>query len=73
MALRFCAESEARIFINENLTQRRQELLAMARNMKRAQKLNWVWTVDGNIFARKKEDSRPVRINEPLDLDTLTS
>ena len=67
------SDSEARIFINENLTQKRQELLAMARNMKRAQKLNRVWTVDGKIFARKTEDSRPVRINERLDLDTLTS
>ena len=67
------SDSEARIFINENLTQRQQELLAMARNMKRAQKLNRVWTVDGKIFARKTEDSRPVRINERLDLDTLTS
>ena len=28
------SDSEARIFINKNLTQRRQELLAMARNMK---------------------------------------
>ena len=41
------SDSQTRIFINENLTHRRQELLAMVRNMKRAQKLNRVWTVDG--------------------------
>ena len=68
-----CFDSEARIFINENLTQKRQELLASARNMKRARKLNQVWTVDGKIFARKKEDSRPVRINDRWDLENLAS
>lgn len=38
-------KSEVRIFINENLTQKPQELLATVRNMKRARKFNHVWTI----------------------------
>ena len=70
-------KSELRIFINENLTQKPQELLATARNIKRARKFNQVWTVhsewtvDVKIFPRKTEDSRPVRINDLRDLENV--
>ncbi|XP_078356598.1 uncharacterized protein LOC144641468 [Oculina patagonica] len=62
---------DARIFINENLTQWRQELLAKARKMKKAKKISRVWTVDGKIFARKTEESRPVKISELWELEEL--
>ena len=61
--------ANGRIFVNENLTQYRQEVLAKARKMKKANKIFRVWTVDGKIFARKTEDSRPVRISEIWELD----
>ena len=64
---------EARIFINENLTQYTQELLAKARKKKKANKLYRVWTVDGKIFVRKTEESRPVRISEVWELDELAT
>ena len=57
-------EVEARIYINENLTRRRQELLAKARKMRKAKNLVRVWTVDGKVFVRKTEESRPVRITD---------
>ena len=57
-------EVEARIYINENLTQRRQELLAKARKMRKAKYFVRVWTVDGKVFVRKTEESRPVRITD---------
>ena len=61
--------ANGRIFVNENLTQYRQEVLAKARKMKKANKIFRVWTVDGKIFVRKTEDSRPVRISEIWELD----
>ena len=66
-------EVEARIYINENLTPRRQELLAKARKMRKAKKLVRVWTVDGKLFVRKTEESRPVRISEDWDLENLAT
>ena len=64
---------EARIYINENLTQRRQELLAKARKMRKAKKLVRVCTADGKLFVRKTEESRPVRISEDWDLENLAT
>ena len=61
--------ANGRIFVNENLTQYRQEVLAKARKMKKANKIFRVWTVGGKIFVRKTEDSRPVRISEIWELD----
>ena len=66
-------EVEARIYINENLTQRRQKLLAKARKMRKAEYLVRVWTVDGKVFVRKTEESRPVRISEDGDLENLAT
>ena len=66
-------DKEGRIFINENLTQYRQEILAKARKMKRANKIYRVWTVDGIFFVRKTEESRPRRINEAWDLEELAT
>ena len=66
-------DDKARIYINENLTQRRQELLAKARKLKRLKKLYRSWTVDGKIFVRKSEDSRPVRIDGIWDLEELAT
>ena len=41
--------------------------------MKRAEKINRVWTVDGNIFVRKTEESRPLRISEAWELEELAT
>ena len=61
--------ADGRIFVNKNLTQYRQEVLAKGRKMKKANKIFRVWTVDGKIFVQKTEDSRPVRISEIWELD----
>ena len=61
--------ADGRIFVNKNLTQYRQEVLAKERKMKKANKIFRVWTVDGKIFVQKTEDSRPVRISEIWELD----
>ena len=45
-------EVEARIHINESLTQRRQGLLAKARKMRKAKNLVRVWTVDEKVSVR---------------------
>ena len=42
--------ADGRIFVNKNLTQYRQEVLAKARKMKKANKIFRVWTVDGKNF-----------------------
>ena len=66
-------EVEAGIYINDNLAQRRQELLVKARKMRKAKNLVRVWTVDGKVFFRKTEESRPVRISEDWDLENLAT
>ena len=45
-------EVEARIHINESLTQGRQGLLAKARKMRKAKNLVRVWTVDEKVSVR---------------------
>ena len=41
--------------------------------MRKAKKLVRVWTVDGKLFVRKTEESRPVRISEDWDLENLAT
>ena len=57
------------IFINENLTARRKELLAKARKLKKEKSYHRVWTMDGKIFLRIAEGTKTIQIREEDDLD----
>ena len=60
-----------RIFINENLTSYRRELVKTANQKRREGMLLSVWTLDGEIFVKTSPEGRPIRIYEENDLVNL--
>ena len=63
--------SSNRIFINENLTTCRRNLVRLANKKKEDGLLKGVWTVDGKIFVKTSPEGRPIRINTEDDLLNL--
>ena len=55
-----------KIFINENLTASRRELLG-----KEELSLLGVWTIDGKVFVKTSPEGRPIRIYSEHDLNNL--
>ena len=49
-------EDLKRIFLNEDLTKRRSEILFEARNLRRANKLKAAYSSDGKVLVRDKKD-----------------
>ena len=60
-----------RIFLNENLTVYRRELVSRASEMKKDRLLTSFWTMDGKIFVKTSPSGNPVRIFSDYDLDNL--
>ena len=60
-----------RIFINENLTPFRADLVKQANEMKSDGLLSSVWTLDGKIYVKTSPEGNPVRIYSENDLDKL--
>lgn len=56
------------IFINEDLTSRRLKLLMRARKCVKDKKIWSVWTNDGNLWYKVKENGELERINDENDL-----
>ena len=63
--------SSNRIFINENLTAYRRNLVRMANERKNDGLLKGVWTIDGKLFVKTSPEGRPIRINTEDDLFNL--
>ena len=59
------------IFINENLTAFRRELVRKANPRKEELSLLGVWTIDGKVFVKTSPEGRPVRIYSERDLNNL--
>ena len=60
-----------RIYINENLTSYRRRIMKKANEKRRDGELLSVWSLDGTIFVKTSPAGRPIKINEPEDLDHL--
>ena len=60
-----------KIFINENLTAHRRNLVRLANKKKEDGLLISAWTVDGKVFVKTSPEGRPIRINIEDDLDNL--
>ena len=60
-----------RIFINENLTPYRADLVKQANEMKSDGLLSSVWSLDGKIYVKTSPEGNPVRIYSENDLDKL--
>ena len=60
-----------RIYLNENLTSYRRELLKQANQKRKDGLLVSVWSMDGKIFIKTSPDGRPIRVYEKNDLENL--
>ena len=65
------AAGQGRIFINENLTSYRKDLLRKANDKRRDGLVTSVWSLDGKIFVKTSPEGNPVRIYEEEDLENL--
>nr|XP_039270444.1 uncharacterized protein LOC120345111 [Styela clava] len=59
------------LYINENLTDFRNNLLYNARMSKKTNKYERLWTTNGNIFMRKNKDSPRIQIRKLADIGNL--
>ena len=56
------------LYINENLTKKRSELLAKTRKAKYEAKYKYLWTKNGNIFVRKSDQAQSLHIKSEQDI-----
>ncbi len=61
-------EEDHPIYINEDLTSRRNKLFYDARSMKKSGKLTAVWTQEGNVIIKTSESSEPIPVKTQSDL-----
>lgn len=64
----FNIEGLGNLFINENLTRFKRELLYEARKLKKLCKYEYLWTVNGNIYIKKDRLAQRIQINCKNDL-----
>ena len=57
------------IFVQENLTKRNQEIMYLARQMKRSGKLWAAWSDGCVLKVKRTQQSATVRLNSKSDLD----
>ena len=67
----FPVEGMEKLFINENLTQRRKRLFWLSKQKAKELEYKYFWTQNGQIFVRKNEESENVLIRTKSDLDQL--
>ncbi len=56
------------VYLNDSLTQHRQQLLCAARRLVKARKLYAAWSQNGNILVRKQETSKIIQVYDNEDL-----
>lgn len=57
--------------LKENLTKFRKNLLTEAKKLQQSLDFKFLWTWQGQIFIRKHESSRPIKISSLRDLENL--
>ena len=60
-----------RIYLNENLTSYRRDILKRANQMRKDGLLTSAWSMDGKIYVKTSPDGSPIRIYEKSDLENL--
>ena len=65
------AAGQGRIFINENLTTYRRDLLRKANDKRKDGLVISNWSLDGKIFVKTSPSGTPIRIYEKEDLENL--
>ena len=64
-------ERPKRIFIIENLTQYRKEMINLALEKKKYGKILSTWTLDGKVFIKTSPDGRPRRMFSKEEIKEL--
>ena len=59
------------LFVNENLTQPRKELFWRTKQKAKDLGYRYIWTNNGQIYLRKKDDSKAIIVNNPGDIETI--
>ena len=67
----FPIASMEQLFINENLTQKRERLFWLTKQKAKSLEYKFYWTFNGNIFVRKQENTDKIIIRKEEDLDNL--
>ena len=62
------SDANSRLFINEDLTQRRSQLAYLTRKLKADKKITDCWTYNGHVMV-KQNNNNIRKITSPLDLD----
>ncbi len=62
---------DRQIYINEDLTTRRNKLFYDARSLKKSGRLAAVWTQEGNIVIKTSESCEPVAVKTQMDLKNV--
>ena len=62
-----------KIFINENLTERRKEMFRVWLKVKKELHYSYILTSDGGIYLRKDQNTSVVHINNKEDIQKLIS
>jgi exosome complex exonuclease DIS3/RRP44 len=60
-----------KIYINEALTSTRAKIYSELRKLRREQVIHSCWTFDGNIFLKRSETDRKIRVRSENDLSDL--
>ena len=64
-------ERPKKIFISENLTRYRKEMLDFAFEKKKDEKILSAWTLDGKLFIKTSPDGRPRRMFSKEEIKEL--
>lgn len=64
-------EEKNRIFIFEHLIPSLKKLYTKTKSFQKANKFKYLWTKNGNIFLRKGDDTKIIRVFEHTDLSKL--
>ena len=65
------SQSDARIFVSENLTPYNQHLAWKCRELKGAGKIHSCWSAKGVVKIRRTMNERPIAINHDTDIASL--
>ena len=68
---KFSVAGTEKIYLNENLTQIRKKLFWKTKQKAKQMNYRYIWTTNGNIFAKKSDDEITLAIKNDLDLNLI--
>ena len=67
----FPVQGMNKLYVNENLTQRRKRIFWLAKQKAKELNYKFIWTSNGQIFIREDEKANSLPIRTEYDLDNL--